>query len=79
MNHDISHCSGTDILIESKAVKEKKVPFVKERIICPKRDTCYRYKAYLDIPNIKDQILISMIFAQGCTENGYNLYLEDKQ
>lgn len=79
MNHDISHCSGMDILIESEFIRNKEKPFVKGRIVCPKRDTCYRYKAYLDIPNIKDQTLFSMILAQGCVENNYNLYWEDKE
>ena len=46
---------------------------------CPKKETCYRYKAYLDIPNVKDQTLFSMILAQGCVENNYNLYWEDKE
>ena len=79
MNHDISHCSGTDILIESKIIRDKEKPFVKGRIVCPKRDTCHRYKAYLDIPNVKDQTLFSMILAQGCVENNYNLYWEEKE
>lgn len=79
MNHDISHCSGMDILVESKMIKDKEKPFVKGRVVCSKRDTCYRYKAYIDIPNVKDQILFSMILAQGCVEDNYNLYWEDKE
>ena len=79
MNHDITHCSGTDILIESEIIKNKERPFVKGRIICPMRDTCHRYKAYLDIPNVKNQTLFSMIFAQGCAEHGYDLYWEDRE
>ena len=79
MNHDISHCSGMDILIESELIRDKDKPFVKGRVICPKRDTCYRYKAYLDIQNVKDQTLFSMILPQGCVENKYNLYWEDKE
>jgi hypothetical protein len=76
MNHDLSHCSSEDIIIEHD---DKDKPFVKRRVVCPKRDTCHRYKAYLDIPNVKDQTLFSMILAQGCVENNYNLYWEDKE
>lgn len=79
MNHDISHCSGMDILIESELIRDKEKPFVKGRIICPKRDTCYRYKAYLDMPNVKDKTLFTMVLAQGCIENNYDLYWEDKE
>ena len=79
MNHDISHCSGTDVLIEERYIKNKKEPFIKARIICDKRDTCYRYKAYLDIENVKDQSLFSMIMPQCCVENNYILYWEDKK
>lgn len=45
---------------------------------CPKKETCHRYKAYLDIPNVKDRTLFSMVLVQGCIENNYNLYWEDK-
>lgn len=79
MNHDITHCSGTDILIESEITKGKEKPFVKEKVICAHRDTCHRYKAYLDIPNVKDQTLFSIMSAKGCIKNGYTLYWEDKK
>lgn len=46
---------------------------------CSKRDTCHRYKAYLDILNVKDQTLFSMILAQKCVEDEYNLYWEDNK
>lgn len=78
MNHDISHCSGMDILVESNDKRQRKT-FVKGMVVCPKRDTCYRYKAYLDIPNVKNQMLFSMILAQGCVEDKYNLYWEDRE
>lgn len=51
MNHDISHCSGTDILVESEMIRDKEKPFVKGRIVCPKRDTCYS-KTYCPYGNI---------------------------
>lgn len=76
MNHDLSHCSSEDIIIEHD---DKDKPFVKGRIVCPKRDTCHRYKAYLDIPNVTVIALFSMIMAQECVENNYNLYWEDEE
>ena len=52
MNHDITHCSGTNNFLDENA-----------KIICPKRNTCHRYIAYIDLENYfknTDSSLVSM-------------------
>ena len=70
MNHDITHCSGTDVLF----------PTTKDVIhkTCPKRETCYRYKAYLDLRNYENSV-VSMLFPDCCMTKDYYMYWEDKK
>lgn len=79
MNHDISHCSGMDILIEPEFIRNKKKPFVKGRIVCPKKDTCHRHIAWLDLMKSNESIMVSMTFPADCINENYKLYWEDKE
>ncbi len=67
MNHDITHCSGEDILIQNDT---------SHRFICPKRNGCRRYQAYKQIP---ENTTVSMTFALECAKDNYNLYWENKE
>lgn len=49
---------------------------------CPKKETCHRYKAWLDFPKYHEETgsrLISMTTSEGCIKNNYNLYWKYKQ
>ena len=72
MDHDITHCSGTDILFKKRNAIEA------EHIVCDKRETCYRYKAYLDLENYKSH-LVSMLMAESCVNKNHYMYWEDKE
>lgn len=48
---------------------------------CPKKETCHRYKAWLDFPRYHAQTgstLASMTTSKSL-DNNYNLYWEEKQ
>ena len=73
MNHDITHCSGTDITFSND-----KQRFVEGKVICDRRDTCHRYIAYLDLFNIEDSVLVSMnLSPKNCIDNSYDMYLKE--
>lgn len=49
---------------------------------CLKKETCHRYKAWLDFSKYHEETgsrLISMTTSEGCIENNYSLYWEEKE
>lgn len=52
MNHDIVHCKGQINKLPNDELSSRL-----DVQICPKRETCYRYLAYLDAQNTKMQYI----------------------
>lgn len=66
MNQDITHCSGHDLMGTTLSP-----------IVCQKRDTCHRYRAYLDLEKEKSY-QVPMLLPSDCMNDNHSLYWEEK-
>lgn len=67
MNHDITHCSGHDLM--GTTLKP---------VVCEKRDTCHRYLAYLDAKATNCK-LFSSLMPSYCMNEDHNMYWPEEQ